>query len=228
MLSWMVTDDDRSDPAPPPLTFTFDGPPEARRTVLLTHGAGAPADTPWMTAFARGLAAAGHRVARFELPYMRRRRVDGRRRRPDPPAVLSAAWREAVAHPEVAATKGGRPVIGGKSMGGRIASMVADEVEAAGLLCLGYPFHPVGRPERLRTAHLRDLATPALFVQGERDPFGDRAEVAGYDLSPAIELAWVADGDHSWAPRKGGGRTAAGNTAFAVEATCRWLEGLET
>jgi predicted alpha/beta-hydrolase family hydrolase len=222
----MAPEDERS--ASPPLAFTFDGPSEARRTVLLTHGAGAPADTPWINAVAAGLAAAGHRVARFELPYMRRRRVDGRRRRPDPPPVLLAAWREAVAHPDVATAAGGRPVIGGKSMGGRIASMVADEVGAAGLLCLGYPFHPVGRPESLRTAHLLDLATPALFVQGERDPFGSRAEVAGYELATTIELAWVPDGDHSWAPRKSGGRTAAGNTAFAVEAACRWLEGLDT
>lgn len=190
--------------------------------MLLSHGAGAPVDSPWMESVAHGIAAGGHRVARFELPYMRRRRNDGRRRRPDPPAVLAAAWHQAVA----AAGEPGRLVVGGKSMGGRIASMVADEAGVAGVLCLGYPFHPVGKPERLRTAHLRALATPALFVQGERDPFGGRDEVANYELSPAVEVAWVPDGDHSWKPRKTSGRTAAENLAAGVAAATAWLDGI--
>ena len=101
----------------------------------------------------------------------------------------------------------GRLVIGGKSMGGRVASMVADELHAAGavagLLCLGYPFHPPGRPEQLRTAHLERLATPALICQGTRDPFGTREEVAGYALSARIEILWLEDGDHDLRPRKG-------------------------
>jgi predicted alpha/beta-hydrolase family hydrolase len=207
--------------APPPLSFLFDGPDDARLTVVLAHGAGAPVDTPVMTAVARGLAAAGHRVARFELPYMRRRRADGRRRRPDPPAVLAADWRQAIA----ALGDPARLVIGGKSMGGRVASLVADESGVAGLLCLGYPFHPVGQPDKLRTAHLRTLATPALVVQGERDPFGTREEVAAYDIAPTIEFAWLPDGDHSWAPRKASGRTAGENIAAGVAAAVEWLEG---
>jgi hypothetical protein len=74
-------------------------------------------------------------------------------------------------------------------------------------VCLGYPFHPPGRPEQLRTAHLETLRTPALIVQGTRDPFGTPAEVAGYRLSPSIRLHWIEDGDHSLAPRKSSGRT---------------------
>ncbi len=206
-------------PDPPPLRFFCDGPESAPRTVVLTHGAGSPADAPFLAAVAAGLGAAGHRVVRFELPYMRRRREDGRRRRPDPPAVLEAAWCEAVR----ALGEPSRLVIGGKSMGGRIASRVADGLGVAGLVCLGYPFHPVGRPERLRTSHLRSLATPALFVQGERDPFGGRDEVAGYDLSPAVEFAWLPDGDHSWKPRRASGHTAAGNLGAGIEAIDRWL-----
>jgi len=93
-------------------------------------------------------------------------------------------------------------IIGGKSMGGRVASMIADEQQVAGLLCLGYPFHPVGKPTQLRTAHLADLRTPALIVQGTRDPFGTREEVAGYKLSKAIEMLWLEDGDHDLRPRK--------------------------
>ena len=85
--------------------------------------------------------------------------------------------------------------------------MIADEVGAAGVVCLGYPFHPPGKPERLRTAHLETLKTPTLIVQGTRDRLGSEEEVAAYTLSPSIELAWMADGDHSFKPRKKSGRT---------------------
>ena len=78
----------------------------------------------------------------------------------------------------------------------------------AGLLCLGYPFHPPGRPEQLRTAHLERLATPALICQGTRDPFGTREEVAGYPLSPRIEILWLEDGDHDLKPRKAASRAS--------------------
>ena len=97
-------------------------------------------------------------------------------------------------------------IIGGKSMGGRVASMVVDDLhaqgQAAGLLCIGYPFHPVGKPDALRTAHLANMRTPALIAQGTRDPFGAPDEVATYALSPAIEILWLEDGDHDLRPRK--------------------------
>ncbi len=165
--------------------FLFDGPEGAGVTVLLAHGAGAPMDSAAMTAAARALAAEGLRVARFEFGYMAGRR-QGVRKPPPRAEMVMPEYRAAVA--ELAAP--GRLVIGGKSMGGRVASMVADELHGAGsvagLLCLGYPFHPPGRPEQLRTKHLQALATPALIVQGTRDVFGSREEVAGYSLSPAI------------------------------------------
>ncbi len=113
--------------------------------------------------------------------------------------------------------------IGGRSMGGRIASMLADEVDAAALVCLGYPFHPTGKPERLRTAHLEQLRTPTLIVQGERDPMGRAEEVAGYRLSPAIELRWLADGDHSFRPRRSSGRSEAANIDEATAAVVDFL-----
>lgn len=91
-------------------------------------------------------------------------------------------------------------------MGGRVASMVADELFAAGriagLICLGYPFHPPGKPEHLRTAHLKGMRAPALIIQGTRDEFGTGDEVPGYGLSSAIELLWLEDGDHDLRPRK--------------------------
>lgn len=118
-------------------------------------------------------------------------------------------------------------VIGGKSMGGRVASMVADELHAAGaiagLLCLGYPFHPPGKPDQLRTAHLERLQTPALICQGARDPFGSREEVAGYALSDSLEIVWLEDGDHDLKPRKRvSGLSAADHLATVADAVVRW------
>lgn len=192
-------------------------------TLALAHGAGAPMDSPFMNEFTRGVAARGFRVARFEFPYMRARREHGKRGAPDPPARLQAAWREAVA----ALGGGERLVIGGKSMGGRIASVVADEVGARGLVCLGYPFHPPGQPEKLRTAHLRELRTPTLIVQGTRDAFGLRDEVAGYPLSPAIEVVWLEGGDHSWKAAKSSGRTGAQNLEAGIAAVAKFLAAVE-
>jgi len=199
----------------------FDGPAEGP-TLVLAHGAGAPMDSPFLNTVAAGLAAAGIRVARFELPYMRRRRETGERRPPDREPVLRQAWLETIA------ALGGGPglVIGGKSLGGRMASLVADEAGAGGLVCLGYPFHPPGRPEKLRTAHLRDLRTPTLIVQGTRDPLGTREEVAGYDLSPAIRLVWLEDGDHSFKPRVSSGHKEKEHLAAAVAAVGEFVRGV--
>ena len=192
------------------------GPKDARVSVALAHGAGAPMDHPFMEAFAEGLAAHGIRVARFEFPYMAARRADGRRRPPDRDPVLRTAWRAVI-------EKLGREklVIGGKSMGGRYASMVAGDLESEGapvlgVACLGYPFHPPGKPERTRTEHLRTLTTPTLILQGERDTLGHREEVERYRLSPAIRLHWLADGDHGFKPRKASGRTEAQNRDEAI------------
>ena len=120
-------------------------------------------------------------------------------------------------------------VIGGKSMGGRVASMVADELFAdgkiAGLLCLGYPFHPPAKPDQLRTKHLAELATPTLICQGTRDEFGSREEVAGYDLSERIELLWLEDGDHDLKPRKSiSGFSAADHLRTMAEGVSTWFE----
>ncbi len=200
----------------------IDGPPRAPLTLLLAHGAGAGMETPFMAAMAAGVAAAGFRVARFEFPYMRRRRQTGKRGAPDRRPVLEQAFRDAVA----AAGDPARVVVGGKSMGGRIASYVADAAGVRGLVCLGYPFHPPGRPEVLRTSHLRDLRTPTLVLQGTRDPFGRPEEVARYELAPSIRVVWIEDGDHSFKPRKSSGRTAAGNLEEAVTAVTQFLASL--
>ena len=199
-----------------------DGPAAGGPRIVLAHGAGAPMDSPFLEAVARGLGAAGLRVMRFEFPYMCRRRAGGGRRPPDPAAVLRRSWLDTVER----LGGGAGLVIGGKSLGGRIASMVADEVGARGLVCLGYPFHPPGRPERLRTAHLAALRTPTLIVQGSRDALGTREEIAAYELSPSIRVVYLEDGDHSFRPRARSGRTAEQNLNQAVEAVGRFVSGL--
>lgn len=204
------------------MTLLHDGPADAPVHLVLAHGAGAPMDTPFMDAIATGLAARGGRVTRFEFPYMARRRTTGKRGGPGSANTNLGAWRDMV--DELGPAE--RLVIGGKSMGGRLASMLADELEVRALVCLGYPFHPPGRPEKLRTAHLEGLRTPALIVQGERDPFGVPADVAGYRLSDRIEVHWLADGDHSFKPRKKSGTTLEANLVDAVEAIDRFLAGL--
>jgi uncharacterized protein len=201
--------------------FLFNGPDAADKTVVLAHGAGAHMDSEFMEAFALGLADSGIRVARFEFPYMVKRRDDGKRRPPDRAPVLVDTWLR------VAAELGpDNLVIGGKSMGGRIASMVADEAGVAGLVCLGYPFHPPGKPEKLRTEHLEGLKTPALIVQGERDPFGRHEEVGAYKLSKSIAVEYLADGDHDLKPRKASGRTRGENWTDAIESVAGFVKSL--
>lgn len=194
--------------------------------LVLAHGAGAPMDSPFMAHIAQGLGARGLRIARFEFPYMAARRADGRKRPPDRAPTLLASWRAVIAElgdPGRADGDGRGLAIGGKSLGGRMASLVAAEDGARAVVCLGYPFHPPGRPEKLRTAHLEALGAPTLIVQGERDPFGRRDEVAGYALSPAVRIVWCPDGDHSLVPRKASGRTAERNWDLAVEAVAEFL-----
>lgn len=175
-----------------------------------------------MNVVSQGLAAARIRVVRFEFPYMVERRRTGKKRPPNPARQLLQTYRDVVAtlgNPECL-------VIGGKSMGGRMASLLADELEVGGLLCLGYPFHPPGAADKLRTEHLEKLTTPALFVQGERDTFGCREEVAGYRIDRRIRMAWMPDGDHSFKPRKRSGHTLEGNLEACVVAAAEFVRCL--
>jgi uncharacterized protein len=199
----------------------IDGPHQASWTIALAHGAGAPMDSPFMNTMALGLTERGYRVARFEFPYMAERRLRGARKPPDREPILRETWLNVVK-----ALGRDRLVIGGKSMGGRIASLIADEAAVAGLVCLGYPFHPVGKPAQLRVKHLTDLQTPTLILQGERDSFGGREEVAAYELSPAIRVQWLTDGDHSFKPRKKAGLTEAQNWEAAIAAIDAFIQGL--
>ncbi|WP_411378866.1 alpha/beta family hydrolase [Pseudomonas sp. MPB26] len=172
-------------------------------TLILAHGAGAPMDSGFMNDMAARLAGHGVNVLRFEFPYMAQRRADGGKRPPNPAPKLLEAWREVYA--EVRPHVAGKLAIGGKSMGARMASLLADELHADGLVCLGYPFYAVGKPEKPRVEHLAGLQTPTLIVQGERDALGNRAAVQTYALSPSIEVMWLAAGDHDLKPLKASG-----------------------
>ena len=213
--------------------FLFDGPSkgdgrQSPLTLVLAHGAGAPMDSPFMTSFAGTLGAKGIRVARFEFPYMAGRRVDGRKRGPDRPPVLLETWTRVID----ALGPAEQLVIGGKSMGGRIASMAAaaaaeTSAQVAGVVCLGYPFHPPGKPEKQRTEHLKAMTTKTLVIQGSRDPFGTQEQVAKYDLSKAIRFLWLGDGDHDFKPRKKSGRTQDQNWDQAIAGIVEFMTGLD-
>ncbi|CUH63251.1 Alpha/beta hydrolase family protein [Thalassovita autumnalis] len=210
--------------------FLFDGSIEAPATVLLAHGAGAAMDNPVMNMLAERLAASGLRVARFEFAYMAARRSGGPKRPPPKVELLCEEYRQAVT--DLRGQIGGGPlIIGGKSMGGRVASLIADDLgdggQVQGLLCFGYPFHPQGKPENLRTTHLANLRLPTLICHGTRDPFGTREEVAHYALSPMISICWAEDGDHDLKPRKRvTGRDHASQLDQICQSAAAWIPTL--
>ncbi len=203
----------------PDSSFLIDGSEDATVTFLFAHGAGAPMDSPFMNSIADRLSSGGVRVMRFEFPYMAARRKGGKRG-PDRAEVLIHTWLTAIESAE-----GRHPLfIGGKSLGGRIATMSASRANVSGVVCFGYPFHPPGRPEKLRTAHLADMRVPVLILQGERDPFGTPAEVQSYELSRQVTIEWIPDGDHSLVPRKRSGHTVDSNLNVAVQKTLSFFK----
>jgi uncharacterized protein len=181
-------------------------------------------DSSAMNAITKALAENDFRVVRFEFDYIALRR-EGHRKPPPRAETLGPQFIEAVRALDISSPL----IIGGKSMGGRVASLVADQLYAAGaiqgLLCLGYPFHPVGKPEQTRTAHLADIRTPTLIVQGTRDPFGTQEEVGTYRLSRTIEILWLDDGDHDFRPRKSvSGHTLHDHLRTMAAAVAAWRE----
>lgn len=211
------------------ISFLHDGSAAARTTILLAHGAGAPMDSALMSGVAEALSLQDLKVARFEFDYMAKRRHSAKRAPPPKAEKLIPEYRAAIE--QLAAS--GPLIIGGKSMGGRVASMVSDEFFAqgkiVGLLCLGYPFHPAKQALKLRTGHLENLNTPTLICQGSRDPFGNREEVSSYTLSSAIELFWLDNGDHDFTPRKSlTGLTLRDHLSGMAAKTRQWADSLSS
>ena len=204
-----------------------DGLNQAATVLILAHGAGAGSDSEFMEWFAQSLAdselTGGLVVCRFDFPYMVTRRSTGIKRPPDRAAVLINTWHQAINLVRRSSAPPHRLFIGGKSMGGRFASMVAEDENVDGIVCLGYPFHPPGNPDKLRTEHLEDLNIPMLVCQGERDVFGHRVESASWKLSRSIQFSWLTDGDHSFKPRKKSGLTEADNRTTARQAIIKFI-----
>ena len=174
-------------------------------TLIFAHGAGAPMDSDFMQDMTQRLLGLGISVVRFEFPYMAQRRVDAVRRPPNKMDVLQDTWRRV--YSEVRGQTDQPIVMAGKSMGGRVASMLADELQPLALVCLGYPFYPAKKQDKPRTQHLLSISTPTLIVQGERDALGSLEVVQGYDLSAAIEFEWLSMADHDLKPLKRSGFT---------------------
>ena len=194
-------------------------------TLILAHGSGQPATAPFMQSVTELLLAVkpGLRVVRFNFPYMARAIEMGKHRPPDRAPVLEQCWSDVIARVRDTMSSNEQLFIGGKSLGGRLATMVAQAERVDGVVCLGYPFHPPGKPEKLRTEHLADIDAPVLMCQGERDPFGTREEVPGYHLPDNFSLHWVTDGEHSFKPRKRSGVTLEQNLADAAEAIAAFM-----
>jgi len=186
------------------MNFIYNGPNQGPLFVF-AHGAGAPANSDFMETIATGLALRGIRVARFNFAYMQQRVDNGTRRPPERADKLVVQFAQLIADID-------QPmVIGGKSMGGRLASLLAaqsaDDDKVKAVVCLGFPFHPVGKPETLRTAHFPFIKQDVLIIQGERDKLGTREEVQTYGLPDDIKWLWLEDGDHDLKPRVKSGFT---------------------
>ena len=194
---------------------------ESDITVVLAHGAGAPMDSDFMRYAARGIAAAGMHVIRFNFPYM-----EAGKKAPDRQPILEGTF-SALAGWARTERPSQTLVLGGKSLGGRIASHVAGSTSADGLLFHGYPLHPPGRPDRVRDAHLRSIEVPMLFVEGTRDPFCPLDTLAKVRKRiPHSSLAVIEDGDHSFKVRKSSGRSTTDAWDEVVSASVAWLKEL--
>ena len=180
-------------------------------------------DSEFMNEIAQRLAGQGVGVVRFEFPYMAERRLNGGKRPPNPQKVLLECWR--TVYDQLRPLVAGRLAVGGKSMGGRMASLLADELGADALVCLGYPFYAAGKPEKPRVAHLAELRTPTLIVQGERDALGNRETVSGYSLAPGVAIEWLASADHDLKPLKASGFSHEQHLRHAAEQVAAFLRG---
>jgi len=189
-------------------------------TFVFAHGAGAGQNSEFMQLVAEGLAKHNINVVRFNFAYMQLAEDLGKRRPPDRADKLLLHFKMVLSEIDDRL-----PIfVGGKSMGGRMASMLLQESTALGCICMGYPFHPPGKPEKLRTEHLLAMNKPVLILQGERDTFGTREDIATYDLSAQVQVSYLPDGDHSFKPRKTSGYSLDGHINLAITQTAEFIK----
>jgi predicted alpha/beta-hydrolase family hydrolase len=212
------------------MNLIFNGP-ENGPLFVFSHGAGAPLTADFMEKISLGLAEQGIRVARFNFNYMQIRVDTGSRRPPERATKLLEQFNQVIEQLN-------QPmVIGGKSMGGRMASLVAAQLASdasqlasdadstiKGIACLGFPFHPIGKPEKLRTEHFPLIKQDVLIIQGDRDKLGSQEEVQGYDLPESIKWLWLKDGDHDLKPLVKSGYTHKQHLQTAIDALARFIK----
>jgi predicted alpha/beta-hydrolase family hydrolase len=188
-------------------------------TFIFAHGAGAGQNSEFMQSMAERLAKNHINVIRFNFAYMQLAEELGRRRPPDRADKLLAYFKTVLSE-----VNSRVPIfVCGKSRGGRMASMLLQESTALGCICMGYPFHPPSKPEKLRTEHLLEIKKPVLILQGERDTFGTREEIGTYNLSAQIQINYLTDGDHSFKPRKASGYSLDTNLNQAIEQSVAFI-----
>lgn len=202
------------------MKFLIDGPKNSKRVFVLAHGAGAGMESDWMTQMAELLAERKVKVIRFNFPYMAEMVRTGKKRPPNTAKQLKEAWKQVIEEQGPAKSI----AIGGKSMGGRIASLVADECGVKAFIGLGFPFHAPGKEPGDRIEHLEKMKTRSLILQGVRDSMGKKEEVVNYKLSKQVKVKWVEDGEHSFKPRKASGSTLEDNLKFAAEEIDKFLK----
>ena len=201
-------------------------PPVA--TLLLAHGAGAAMDSAFMNRLSAALASEGIAAARFEFAYMAGRRTGGPKKPPPRADKLIAEFQTALQ--SVLGQSEGPILIGGKSMGGRVAAMLAGggslPGRVKGVACFGYPFHPTGKADaEWRLQPLQDAKRPVLVLQGDRDPFGSKAELDEVSLPVHFSLTYLEDGNHDFGPRGKSPATLDGNITLAAEAVRAFVDG---
>lgn len=206
--------------------WLVDTPETPVATLILAHGAGAGADSAFMQSMAALLCQRRIKVIRFNFPYMQTMAQTGRRRPPERMPILQQYYTDVVHN--VLRQSGDTPLfIGGKSMGGRVATLISESLPVAGSVVFGYPFHPAAKPDNVRTAHLADVHRPMLIVQGARDALGRKEEVLSYALSTAIEVHFLDDGDHDFKPRKASGFTQAEHLVAAANHCATFIENCQ-
>lgn len=205
-------------------TKEYENSPEA--VIILAHGAGAPADSPYMQMLSEFLQQYRLVNVRFEFPYMQKRRTDGKKRPPDRQPVLLEYFSAVVDQVRQDLGNDCQILVGGKSMGGRMASILAAQRDGiAGVVCFGYPFHPPGKPDRWRTGHFPEIRCPVSIFQGTRDPFGKPGELAEHEaeLGGAL-IHWLEGGDHDFRPLARQAQSQRDLVAEAAEKTREFVD----
>ncbi|MFT6733908.1 MAG: putative alpha/beta-hydrolase family hydrolase [Polaribacter sp.] len=198
---------------------------------LFTHGAGAGIEHEFMKEMVRKLNLSGLQTIPFNFPYMKIMQETGKRRPPDRMPKLIEAFAKQLEHCQKEYPNQ-KIIIGGKSMGGRVASLLAAQLEenktnlVDACICLGFPFHPPKKLDKYRGEHLAKIKTPTLILQGERDTFGSSSEIDDYILSAAVNVSFIPDGDHSFKPRVRSGHTLGSNIELSVKAIIEYVASL--